>query len=378
MIKKAYKYRLHPNKTQEQKLNQTFGCTRLVWNNCVYMFNNHSNIKSIPELKTEYEFLKDVSAATLQQKQRDFVEFKKQFFSKNRKKKINKPRFKKKGVNDSFRLPNQKFKLIDNKIQLEKIGKIKIVIDRLIPENAKLLSVTVSRNSCGQYFASVLVEQETIKLKKTNKSIGCDLGIKSFLVTNDEVFENPKYFRESQAKLKKAQQKLSKKQKGSNRYNKFKLRVAKIHNKVKNQRSHYIHQITNKLVTNYDVISIEDLNVSGMIKNKKLSKSISDASFSIFKNQLTYKCNWYGKELFVVDRFFASSKTCSNCGAIKKDLKLKDRIYKCGECGLQIDRDLNAAINLKNKAIGVNVAQRTQSNSKTSSEANCNEVSKMN
>lgn len=194
-------------------------------------------------------------------------------------------------------------------------------------------------------------------MPKTNKVVGCDLGLKEFLTTSDnEVIANPRYFRKNQAKLKKAQRHLSRKVKNSNRYNKQKLKVAKMHRKIANQRSHFIHNVTTNLVKNYDEIVIEDLNVSGMVKNHKLAKSISDASFSMFRQQLTYKCDWYDKKLTVVDRYFPSSKMCCSCGNIKEDLTLKDRIYKCNVCFNEIDRDLQASINLKNKAVGVNAA----------------------
>jgi putative transposase len=357
MIKRAYKYRIYPNKTQSQKLAMAFGCTRFVWNKAVGAFNEKQEIPSLIALKAEFTFLSDVSAAILQQKQRDFIEFKQQFFNKSRKTKVQRPRFKKKGQRDSFRLPNQKFKIVGNKIQLEKIGKIDFVQDRIIAENSKFLSVTISKNSVGQYFASVLVETTVEALPKTGKTVGCDVGLKSFLVTsNNETFDNPRYFRESQAKIKQAQRHLSRKQKGSKRYRKQKRKLAKIHLKVANQRSHFLHQITNHLVKNNDEIVIEDLNVKGMTKNRKLAKSITDASFSAFRTQLTYKCAWYGKKLTVAPRFYPSSKTCSSCGTVKQELTLKERTYDCTHCGASLDRDLNAATNLNNKAVGVHTA----------------------
>jgi putative transposase len=282
------------------------------------------------------------------------LEFKTQFFSKTRKAKIARPRFKKRGVNDSFRLPNQKFKVLESKIQIEKIGKIAFVKDRELPESARTLSVTVSKNPSGQYFASVLVEQEIAQLPKTGKSVGVDLGLKTFAVTSDgKEYPASKFFRESQSKLRTAQKHLSRKKKGSIRFKRCKLKVAKIHLKTANQRNHFLHQVTNDLVKNYDTICIEDLNVKGMVKNRKLAKSISDASFAAFRSQLAYKCGWFGKELVVANRFFASSKTCSGCGEVKKELKLSERTYNCEACSLSIDRDLNAAINLKNKSVRV-------------------------
>lgn len=354
MIKKAYKFRLYPTDGQCKKLAMAFGCARFVWNNAVAGFNEKAEMPSIPALKVLHPFLADVSCSILQQKQRDFLEFKTQFFSKTRKAKIARPRFKKRGVNDSFRLPNQKFKVLESKIQIEKIGKIAFVKDRELPESARTLSVTVSKNPSGQYFASVLVEQEIAPFPKTGKSVGVDLGLKTFAVTSDgKEYAASKFFRESQSRLRTAQKHLSRKKKGSIRFKRCKLKVAKIHRKTANRRSHFIHSVTNDLVVNYDTIVIEDLNVAGMVKNRKLSKSIYDAAFSETRRQITYKCAWYGKALIVADRWFASSKTCSGCGEVKKILKLSERTFVCECCGLTIDRDENAAINLKNKSVRV-------------------------
>ena len=363
MIKRAYKYRLYPTQEQEQKLTNAFGCVRFVWNRLVDAFNDRDRKEQpLPDLKIENPFLNEVSCAILQQKTRDFIEFKKQFFNPKRKLKLPRPKFKKRGVHDSFRLPNQKFKVLDGKIQLEKIGKVSFVEDRNIPIDSKMLSITVSKNSLGQCFASVLVETNVAQLPKTEKTVGVDLGLKSFLVTSDnQEIENPRYFRENQAKLKTAQRRLSRKKKGSNRRKKQKRKVAKIHQKIANQREHFLHQVTNQLVKENDKIVIEDLNVKGMVKNGKLSKSVIDASFATFRSQLTYKCAWYGKELVVADRFFPSSKTCSCCGHVKKILPLSQRTYECDKCGLVIDRDLNAALNLsKWTPLEKNIAARVK------------------
>jgi putative transposase len=306
--------------------------------------------------------MNEVSAAALQQKEMDFKTFQKNYFSKTRKKKIGRPSFKNRDSRQSYRLPNQKFSLNHNSIRLEKIGKVKLVRDRAVPDGCKLMSVTVSKNKCGQFFASVLVEIEVVAKPKTGKSIGLDIGLKTFLTGNDGlVIENQKFFRESQAKLRQAQRHLSRKLKGSVRRKKAKLKVAKIHNDIANQRQSFIQQITSQLIELYDFIAIEDLNVSGMVKNRKLAKSISDAAFADFYATLSYKAAWYGKEVVKVDRWFASSKTCSCCGWKNENLTLSDRIFGCPICGLSKDRDLNAAENILQQALRVSSAIRTPS-----------------
>ncbi|MEB3151033.1 MAG: RNA-guided endonuclease TnpB family protein [Sphaerospermopsis sp.] len=364
---KAFKYRIYPNKTQEIQLSKTFGSCRFYWNNLVASFNSYNKetnpnpvFKTQKELKLEYAWLGEVSAATLQEKFRDFQEFKNQLFSKTRVNKIGRPKFKKKGGRQSFRLPNQKFSLSGDKIRLEKIGHVKIIIDRLIPENSKLLSVTVSKNSSGQYFASIAVELEIKPKQKTGLSVGVDLGLKEFATLSDGIIiGNQRFFRESQSKLRKVQKIYSRKKKGSSRQKKCKLMIARVHRDIANQRNYFLHNTTTFLVNNYDSIYIEDLNVSGMLKNHKLAKSISDVSWSEFRRMIEYKAKWYGKSIHVIGRFEASSKTCSCCGWKNDSLTLKDRIFNCESCGLSLDRDLNAAINIK--AFGVANAIRTQS-----------------
>jgi len=380
-ILKAFKYRLYPTKQQEVLLNKTFGCVRVVWNHNVEVFNKfdknlteqESSLTST-QLKQKFDWMSEVSAAALQQKEIDFKTFKKNYFSKSRKKKIGRPTFKNRDSNQSYRLPNQKFTLGNNIIRLEKIGKIKLVLDRAVPDGCKFMSVTISKNKCGQFFASVLVECEVLPKPKTGKQIGLDIGLKMFLTGSDGIFTAPalQFLRENQAELKKAQRHLSRKKKGSRRRMKAKFKVARIHNKIANQRKTYIHQVTAELVAEYDFIAIEDLNVAGMLKNHKLAKSISDASFSLFYNTWSYKAAWSGKEVVKVDRWFASSKTCSCCGWVDENLTLADRVFHCKACGLILDRDLNAsrnilqeALRMKEKAVGVNTAQRTSSECQT-------------
>lgn len=348
----AYKYRLYPNKTQEVLFNKTFGCVRYFWNQQVAAFNSYDKesnpkpeFKTSTEVRNEIEWMKEVSAAAIQQKEIDFKEYKKQRFSKTRKKAINNPCFKKKSNRQSFRLPNQKFKVIGNKIQLEKIGKIKLVTERELPEG-KLMSVTVSKNPSGQYFASILIETEIQHKIKTNKEVGIDLGIKTFSTQSDGVeINNPKFLSKSQAKLRRMQRHLSRKQKGSNRRNKCRLKIARLHQRITNQRDWFLHNYSTSLINNYDRIYIEDLNISGMVKNHRLAGAISDASWSKFTSMLDYKADWYGKDVVRVNRFYASSKTCS-CGVKNEELKLSDRVWICASCGSINQRDLLAAQNI--------------------------------
>ncbi len=373
---KAYKYRIYPNKTQTVLLNKTFGCVRYFWNLQVAIFNSYdkeSNSKpkyqTSTEVRSEIKWMKEVSATALQQKERDFDDYKKQRFSKTRKKVIRNPSFKKKSNKQSFRLSNSSFKIVENKIKLQKIGNIKIILDRGLPEG-KLMSVTISKNPSNQYFASITIETEIKHKVKTGKEVGIDLGLKEFLVQSDNIIvANPRYFRESQAKLARLQRYLSRKKKGSNRRTKCRLKVARLHQKITNQRDWFLHNESTRLINSYDKIVIEDLNVEGMVKNHKLAKSISDASWSKFVSMLEYKALWYGKEVVKIGRFEPSSKTCSRCGWINKELTLKDRMFACPNCNLSLDRDKNAAINIK--AFGVANAIRTSSKEVT----NCVEMS---
>lgn len=349
----AYRYRLYPNKAQQTLLNKTMGSVRYFWNQQVATFKTYDKetnpkpeFKTSTELRNEIEWMQEVSAAAIQQKERDFKEYRKQLFSKSRKKKIGFPSFKKKNNRQSFRLPNQKFKIIGNKIQLEKIGKVKIVVDRKLPDG-KLMSVTVSKNPSGQYFASILIETEINYKPKTNKEVGIDLGIKTFSTQSDGVeIDNPKFLRKNQAKLRRMQQHLSRKQKGSNRRNRCRLKIAKLHQKVTNQRDWFLHNYSTSLISSYDRIYIEDLNVSGMVKNHCLAGAISDVGWSKFTSMLAYKAEWYGKDVVKVGRFYASSSTCE-CGVKNDNLKLSDREWVCEACGLLINqRDLLAANNI--------------------------------
>src|SRR5690554_4478726 len=214
--------------------------------------------------------------------------------------------------------------------------------------------MSIAKTPTGKYYVSILTEQIIDELPKTNKQVGIDLGIKDFVITSDNrKFKNNRYTKKYAKELKKAQQHLSRKTKGSNGFEKQKLKVAKIHEKIANCRLDNLHKVSKELVESYDLISVEDLNVKGMIKNRKLSKHIADASWGNFVTLLQYKCDWYGKELVKVNRFYPSSKTCGDCGWINQELKLSDREWSCKSCGVVHDRDVNASRNILKEGLKI-------------------------
>lgn len=357
----AYKYRLYPNFEQRIALEKNFGCARFVWNQLVANFNSWTKENPPPKIsektlkdQEEYSFLNEAISYALQQKRIDFDATKKQFFNPKRKTKLGRMKFKKKGVSkDSFRIPGQccskSFDFENRKVRLPKLGFIRCIFDREF--HGEVRSVTISKNRCNQYFISVLVKEEIAPKQQTGRSIGIDVGLKSLAVSSDgQVFESAKYFRENQSKLKRAQQHLSRKNKGSNRYEKQRLKVAKLHLKVSNKRSHYNHQISSYLVTNFDHIFTENLNIKGMMKTT-MAKSLADNGIAQLISMIQYKCDFYMKSFHKVDRFFPSSKTCNHCGFKNNDLTLGDREWSCPECGSRLDRDLNAAKNILDEGL---------------------------
>lgn len=362
-ILKAYKFRLYPNAEQEIMLTKTFGCVRFVWNQRVAQFLDwkaDEPVKKEPtikEMKEEFPWLAEVPYNALDQKCQDWVQTKRQYFSKTRKKKLGKPSFKKRGNRESFRMmvSTGAVKFKDDGIHASKLGKLKLKgfeLNNLALDTCK--SITISKNPSGKYFVSILVREEVELKERTGKAIGIDLGLKDlFILSNGTSISNPKWFRNSQAKLKKAQKHLSRKQKGSARYNKQRVKVAKIHEKIANQRNWFLHNVSKLLIDSYDEIIVEDLAVSNMVKNSKLAKSISDAGWTSFVNMLNYKSNWCGRTFHKIDRFYPSSKTCSCCNhkLDKSEMTLATRHWTCPSCNTHHDRDLNAAINIANKGL---------------------------
>jgi putative transposase len=351
---KSYKYKLKPDNNQIILLNKHFGCIRFIYNYFLnerkkeYETNKQSlsyakNCKSLTDLKKikEYTWLNEICAQSLQQSLKHLDGAYNGFF----KGRTEFPKFKSKHNKNSFCVP-QAVKLINNKLYVRKFKKgIGVIIDRKFKGIIK--QCTISKTPANEYFVSILVETEHIKLPKTNKEIGIDLGLKNFVITSEGYkYKNNKYTKQYERKLTKAQQHLNKKTRGSNRYEQQRLKVAKIHKKITNSRVDNLHKISTDLIRKYDVVCLEDLNIKGMIKNHKLAKHISDASWGIFVEMLNYKANWNDKTIVEINRFYPSSKSCNICGYINQDLNLTIREWKCPKCNTIHDRDVNAAKNI--------------------------------
>jgi len=356
---KSYKYRLYPNQDQKELMSKIFGQVRFVYNlgletKTLAYVGNKTNYtcfdlnKQITELKkTDAPWLKESPSQALQMSMRNLDNAYTNFF-----KGAGFPKFKSKYTKQSFQLPQGVFLSENNKqIYIPKLKLVDIDLHREFKGDIK--TITVSKTTTNKYYISILVdnkkelpEKKPIKLETT---VGIDLGIKDFAITSDgKKFKNHDFFKSSMKKLRVEQRSLSRKQKGSNHYNKQKLKVALLHEHTRNQRKDYLHKISKYLVDNYDTICIENLGVSNMVKNHNLARAISDMGWGEFKSMVDYKCEWYGKNLSIIGRFDPSSKTCSNCGSINKELTLKDREWICSKCGIEHDRDINAAINIRN------------------------------
>jgi putative transposase len=353
---RAYKYRISPTNSQKELIAKHIGSSRFVYNlaletkTTAYLGSKHNFspfdlIKQLPELKKECEWLKEVNSQSLQQSIQNMdIAFKKFF------KGAGFPKYKSKHKGkQSFSIP-QNVIVENNLLIIPKFKEgINIVLHREIKGTIK--SATISVTPTGKYFVSILVDTNIeipIKTPITESTtIGIDLGIKDFAITSEgEVFENPKYLRKAQSKLKYVQRKYSK-HKGK----RTKKKLAKLHEDVVNKRKDFLHKLSSKLISENQTIALETLAVKNMVKNHNLAQSISDASWSTFVSMLEYKAAWYGKNILRIGRFAPSSKTCSNCGTINKELTLKDREWTCKGCNSVLDRDVNAAINIKSFAL---------------------------
>lgn len=368
---KSIKIQIYPNTVQKEFISKQLGCCRLIYNKLLDYKNgqykqNKQNVswkelgKYLTNLKKqdEYLFLNDVYSVCLQQSIIDLIKAYNNFF------KLHKgyPKFKSKKDNkQSCRFINDIFKkkkINGNRITL--IKQLKNILFKcskrdeiyLNHNQNKIHSVTLTKTSTNKYYLTIIIDYDIKQKDKLDTVIGLDLGIKDFIVdSNGNRYENKHFYKNQETKLKKLQRQLSKKQKESNNRNKVRIKLSKIYEKIKKQRLNYLHQITSKLVNENQIICIEDLNVKGMMSNHKLAKSIQELSLYEFRRQLEYKCQWYGRQLIIIDRFYPSSKTCHNCGYIYKDLKLSDREWLCPHCKSKIDRDYNAALNILNEGL---------------------------
>lgn len=372
-MNRAFEIRLYPTKLQEQKLNQTFGACRFMYN-CVlfqkqkaYTEKLNTTINAIVKnIKSENLWLKEIGSQAICQSLNDLnIAYKNWFNSlkKKTKQKVKAPKFKKKHDKQSYRDSMMKkniFELLNvqnRKLVIPKIGLVsyRTGYDFSKYNITKVCNITVKKTKTNKYYCSICCEcKEPEKMPTNNFKIGFDLGLKDFLIDSDGiVIDNPRYFKKSQEKLAKEQRKLSNCIKGSNNYNRQKLKVALIHEKIKNQRKDFQHKVSSQIINENQVIVSEDLKPSNMIKNRKLAKSIADASFSSFCNMIDYKSKWYGRTYIKVGSFYPSSKICHCCGYKNTTLTLADREWECPNCHTLLDRDKNAALNILDEGIKI-------------------------
>ncbi len=356
IVLKAFRYRIYPSPTQQHSLAVQFGHARFVFNWALAQreahYKEHGKGMSyyalkrmVTDLKREPDtaWLKEADSQVLQSKVADLDRAYVNFFEHRAKY----PKFKTKHAPQSIRYP-QRFKFNGNRIFLPKVGWVKIVLHRPLEGTPK--NVTVTKTKSGEYYASVQCEMQVEKPTQSDMpAVGIDLGLKHFaILSTGEKIDHPKYLRQAEKRLARLQRRLSRKQKGSANRNKARIRVARQHETVARQRQDFLHKLSFRMVTEHGLVKLETLNVRGMVRNRRLAKSISDSGWGTFGRMCEYKAPWHGSGVLRAGRFFPSSKTCHVCGVVFEGLTLTDRVWTCEACGTEHDRDVNAAINLLN------------------------------
>ncbi|MFP3126144.1 IS200/IS605 family element RNA-guided endonuclease TnpB [Ectobacillus funiculus] len=363
LTNKAYKFRLYPNQEQEVLIAKTIGCSRFVFNRFLSLWNetyqatgkglSYSACSSqLTQLKKELTWLQEVDSHSLQSSLKHLADSFDRFFQKQNEA----PRFKSKknkvqsyttNIEKKNQLPE--VSIADNRMKLPKLGWVRFANSREV--QGRILNATVRRTPSGKYFVSLLVETEVQELSKTHSSVGIDVGLKNFaILSNGEVFTNPKWFRTLEEKLAHAQRILSRRKKGSSNWNKQRIKVARIHERIAHARKDYLDKISTHIIKNHDVIAIEDLQVANMLKNGNLAKAISEVSWSQFRRMLEYKAKWYGKQVIAVNPH-CTSQTCNVCGHTAKENRKTQASFKCVSCGHEDNADINASKNIKDLAI---------------------------
>lgn len=358
----SYRFRIYPNVEQENLIVRTFGCCRFVFNHYLaqrmeaYQATGKSPTRfmqdkdlTILKQQEETNWLKEVDKCALQNTLKQLDSAYQHFFRRVKEgKKPGFPHFKSKKQKRQSYQTNSNIKVLEGAVQLPKLGKVKCRISRAV--QGRILSATVSRSASGKYYVSLCCRlvQDLPKLPSTGAVIGLDLGIKSYAVTSDAIeYDNPKYLKQSEKKLKRLQRQLSRKTKGSANWEKARIQVARCHEHIANQRRDMQQKLSTNIVRENDVICVENLAPKNLMRNHKLAKAIADAAWFEFRRQISYKAEWYGKQLAMVDRFFPSSQLCSCCGTKWEGTKnLKVRKWTCPCCNTELDRDTSAAVNI--------------------------------